>query len=140
MEGGILWNDTELGIDWDGIFKKYGITKPVLSDKDTNRITLSQLDTSFYRSSKRYLVTGSKGQLGYDIARELIARGETDILAIDKDEMDITDSEQVMKVVKEFNWDTISKIFSPSKIYTSIPFATGISTLITVVSSSPHFL
>ena len=107
MEGGILWNDPELGIDWEGIFKKYGIVDPILSDKDRDRITLSQLNTSFFRTSKRYLITGSKGQLGYDIARELVERGESNILAIDKDEMDITDSEQVMKVVKEFNPDVI---------------------------------
>ena len=25
MEGGILWNDPELNIDWDGMFKENGI-------------------------------------------------------------------------------------------------------------------
>lgn len=52
----------------------------------------------------KYLITGYKGQLGYDVKRELLKRGvkEEDILAIDKEEMDITNREEVNKVVKEF--------------------------------------
>lgn len=107
MEGGILWSDPELGIDWKGIFEKYGITEPVLSGKDQIRNTLAEADTEFLRRDKKYLITGYKGQLGYDIVRELVERGETNILAIDKDEMDITDRNQVMNVVKDFNPDVI---------------------------------
>jgi len=57
----------------------------------------------------KYLITGYNGQLGYDIKRELISRGvnETSILAVDKDEMDITNRKQVFNVVKEFNPDVI---------------------------------
>lgn len=55
----------------------------------------------------KYLITGVKGQLGYDIVRELKKRNETDILAVDVDEMDITDREQVFSVVKEYKPDTI---------------------------------
>lgn len=52
----------------------------------------------------KYLITGYKGQLGYDVKRELLKRGvsEENILAVDKDEMDITNKEEVNKVVKEF--------------------------------------
>ena len=107
MEDGILWNDPELGIDWEGIFKKYDITNPVLSGKDQARNTLAESNIEFLRHEKKYLITGYKGQLGYDIARELIERGETNILAIDKDEMDITDRDQVMKIVKDFHPDVI---------------------------------
>lgn len=107
MEGGILWNDPKLGIDWEGIFNKYGIDEPVLSGKDQVRNTFDESDVEFLRRDKKYLITGYKGQLGYDIARELVERGETNILAIDKDEMDITDREQVMKVVKEYSPDVI---------------------------------
>ena len=39
-EGGILWNDPELGIDWEGMFKKYGINKPLTSEKDSKHLTL----------------------------------------------------------------------------------------------------
>jgi dTDP-4-dehydrorhamnose reductase/dTDP-4-dehydrorhamnose 3,5-epimerase len=107
MEGGILWNDPALGIDWKGIFDKYGIGEPVLSGKDKVRNTLADSDATFLRRDKKYLITGYKGQLGYDIARELVERGETNILAIDKDEMDITDRDQVMNVIKDFNPDVI---------------------------------
>ena len=33
-EGGILWNDPDLGINWEEIFTKYNIKEPLLSDKD----------------------------------------------------------------------------------------------------------
>ena len=41
-EGGIYWNDSELGIDWDGMFKKYGIDKPITSEKDTKHLVLGK--------------------------------------------------------------------------------------------------
>lgn len=106
-EGGVLWNDPEINIPWDEIFEKYGIDKPLLSDKDRDRIPLSEADINFLRRPKRYLVTGFNGQLGYDIVRELNDRGEDDVLAIDKDEMDITDRESVMKIVKAYKPDVI---------------------------------
>jgi len=107
MEGGVLWNDPAINIPWDEYFKKYGIEKPILSDKDINRIPLSESSVSFKKESKRYLVTGFKGQLGYDIKEELNARGEFNVLAIDKDEMDITDRERVMKVISSYKPDVI---------------------------------
>ena len=57
----------------------------------------------------KYLITGYKGQLGYDVKRELLKRGvsEDTILALDKDEMDITNKEEVNRVVKDFNPDII---------------------------------
>lgn len=55
----------------------------------------------------RYLITGYNGQLGYDIVRELVSRGEKDFLATDIDEMDITNRDEVMSVVKEYNPDVI---------------------------------
>lgn len=33
-EGGIFWNDPNLGIDWEGMMKKYDIKEPLLSEKD----------------------------------------------------------------------------------------------------------
>ena len=95
LDGGIPWNDPEINIPWDEIFKEYGIDKPLLSEKDQKHKTLSESDLSFVREPRRYLVTGVNGQLGYDI------------LAIDKDEMDITDKEQVMKIVKAYNPNVI---------------------------------
>ena len=57
----------------------------------------------------KYLITGYKGQLGYDVKRELIKRevSEEDILAIDKEEMDITDSREVSKIVNDFKPNVI---------------------------------
>lgn len=55
----------------------------------------------------KYLVTGYKGQLGYDIVRELKKRGFNDIIAIDKEEMDITDYDEVMNVITKENPDVI---------------------------------
>jgi dTDP-4-dehydrorhamnose reductase/dTDP-4-dehydrorhamnose 3,5-epimerase len=107
LDGGIPWNDPEINIPWDEIFKEYGIDKPLLSEKDQKHKTLSEANLEFVREPRRYLVTGVKGQLGYDIVRELNERGEYDILAIDRDEMDITDKEQVMKIVKAYKPDVI---------------------------------
>ena len=52
FEGGIYWNDPELGIDWDGMFKKYGITNPLTSDKDSKHLILSKSPKYFeYKKS-----------------------------------------------------------------------------------------
>lgn len=55
----------------------------------------------------RYLITGSSGQLGYDIIRELEKRGEKDYLAPTSKEMDITNQEAVFEVVKAYQPDVI---------------------------------
>ena len=51
LEGGIYWNDPELGIDWEGMFDEYNIDKPLTSDKDSKHLTLSKSPKYFkYRS------------------------------------------------------------------------------------------
>ena len=107
MEGGILWNDPDIGINWDEIFKKYDISEPILSDKDRVRECLKDSDVVFKREPRRYLITGFRGQLGYDIVRELENRGEHDYLALDVDEMDITDRDRVFDVIKSYKPDVI---------------------------------
>ena len=47
-EGGIYWNDPELGIDWEGMFKKYGIDKPITSEKDTKHLVLEKSPKYFH--------------------------------------------------------------------------------------------
>lgn len=42
-DGGILWNDPQIGVLWSDIFDRYGIIKPTLSEKDTKHPTLSSL-------------------------------------------------------------------------------------------------
>lgn len=46
-EGGILWNDPDLNIDWEDIFKEYNINEPLLSEKDKMREPLSKCKTRF---------------------------------------------------------------------------------------------
>lgn len=46
----------------------------------------------------RFLVTGSKGQLGYDVIQELEKRGHQAI-GVDVEEMDITDASKVSRVI-----------------------------------------
>lgn len=107
MEDGILWNDPEIGINWDEILKKYDIEQPILSEKDKVREALAECQTVFKREKTRYLITGFKGQLGYDIVRELENRGEFEYKALDVDKMDITNRDQVLEVVKEYQPDVI---------------------------------
>ena len=70
-EDGILWNSPELNINWDEIFKEYDIKEPILSDKDKVRKSLSNTKIDFTRRAHIYLITGYRGQLGYDIKIEL---------------------------------------------------------------------
>ena len=107
MEGGILWNDSDININWNEIFAQYEINEPILSDKDRVRKTLKESKVVFNRRPRRFLITGFKGQLGYDIVRELKERGEFDYLALDKDDMDITNREQVLEIVRKYQPDVI---------------------------------
>jgi dTDP-4-dehydrorhamnose reductase len=52
------------------------------------------------KGSMKILVTGSKGQLGYDVIHELEKRGHIAV-GVDIDEMDITDPVSVERVIKE---------------------------------------
>ena len=55
----------------------------------------------------KFLITGVKGQLGYDIEKELRKRGYTNILALDRSEMDITDKDSVDKIITEYKPNVI---------------------------------
>lgn len=48
----------------------------------------------------KILVTGVKGQLGYDVIKELANRGH-EAIGVDIEEMDITDADSVYKVISE---------------------------------------
>ena len=50
LEDGILWNDEELGINWNEIFEEYNIDNPLLSEKDQKREPLSKCKTKFRRN------------------------------------------------------------------------------------------
>ena len=107
MEDGILWNDPDIGINWEEILNKYKIKEPILSPKDQARKPLKETDVNFYRKHKKFFVTGITGQLGYDIVRTLHERGEYDIYAPRFDEVDITDRNNLLKAIKEYRPDVI---------------------------------
>lgn len=54
----------------------------------------------------KVLVTGVKGQLGYDVAKELEKRG-TSVIGVDVDEMDITDEAAVRRVISKASPDAV---------------------------------
>ncbi|HOO44017.1 MAG TPA: dTDP-4-dehydrorhamnose reductase [Bacillota bacterium] len=55
----------------------------------------------------RILVTGAKGQLGFDTLKELSRRKYTDILGIDYEDLDLVDEEKTRKFVLDFKPDVI---------------------------------
>ncbi len=57
--------------------------------------------------NSKILVTGVKGQLGYDCVRELKERGYKNVLGIDKEELDITDETAVRKFICDFKPDVV---------------------------------
>jgi len=50
----------------------------------------------------RILVTGFKGQLGFDVVRELKERGFTNVRGIDREELDITDEKAVREYILNY--------------------------------------
>lgn len=55
----------------------------------------------------RILVTGVKGQLGYDCVRELESRGYTNVKGIDIDDLDLTKELDVKKYINEYKPDVV---------------------------------
>lgn len=54
----------------------------------------------------KVLVTGTKGQLGYDVVNELIGRG-IEAVGVDIEEMDITDADSVNRVIAQAAPDAV---------------------------------
>ena len=75
----------------------------------------------------KILVTGVKGQLGYDCVRELDSRGYTNVKGIDIDDLDLTKELDVKKYINEYKpdvvmhnaaWTAVDKAEdNPSKVY-----------------------
>lgn len=57
--------------------------------------------------NSKILVTGVKGQLGYDCLRELSKRGYTNVKGIDIDDLDITCEDAVYKYIYEYHPDVV---------------------------------
>lgn len=124
MEDGIPWDDPSINIDWDTIFNAYNIKKEELitSEKDklhstldekirNNELTFKRSDLKksplYYNSRCRVMVTGGAGQLGYDVIKELEKRGYKNIYAPTRQELDITNKEEVNKAMQEFKPDVV---------------------------------
>ncbi len=58
-------------------------------------------------NNKKILVTGVKGQLGYDCVKELKKRGYKNVLGIDILDLDITDENAVNKFIDEYQPDVV---------------------------------
>lgn len=55
----------------------------------------------------KILVTGVKGQLGYDCVKELTKRGYTNVKGIDIEDLDITNRDDVISYITEYNPDVV---------------------------------
>lgn len=55
----------------------------------------------------RILVTGVKGQLGYNCVKELNKRGYTDVKGIDIEDLDIADENKVLEYIKTYKPDVV---------------------------------
>ena len=75
----------------------------------------------------KILVTGVKGQLGYDCVRELTERGYINVKGIDIDDLDLTKDDDVKKYINEYKpdvvmhnaaWTAVDKAeLMPDKVY-----------------------
>ncbi len=92
----IRFDDHEIGVKWH-------IDNPILSEKDLNAPLLKDSDVDF---SIKVLVTGVKGQLGYDVVKRLNALG-IENLGVDIDDFDITNKEQTEDFISNYNPDVV---------------------------------
>ena len=88
----LRFDDPGLGIDW-------GVKNPIVSDKDRNAPPLRDSDCNF---GDKVLVTGVRGQLGYDVVKLLNEKG-IECLGVDINDFDITDERQTMGYIKKYN-------------------------------------
>ena len=55
----------------------------------------------------KILVTGVAGQLGYDVCKELAKRGYTDVVGVDREQLDLTDEAAVKSYILKLKPDVI---------------------------------
>lgn len=92
----IRFDDPEIGIDW-------GITNPILSDKDLNAPSLKDSDANF---SIKVLVTGVNGQLGHDVVRRLDVLG-IENKGVDREDFDLTNQKQTEEYIINYKPDVV---------------------------------
>lgn len=62
------------------------------------------------------LVTGAKGQLGYDVIRELEKRGYTDIIALGHEDLDLFNTSEIQKVIVKIRPDVVFHCAAYTKV------------------------
>lgn len=92
----LRYNDPSFAINWN-------VVNPILSAKDTNNKNLADTDCNF---AIKVLVTGYKGQLGFDVVKRCESLGFNAIGA-DIDDFDITDEAATYKFITECNPDIV---------------------------------
>ncbi len=93
---GIQYSDPSINVDW-------GISDPILSVKDTISPNLVDSDADF---TIKVLVTGYKGQLGYDVVKRL-NQANYECIGVDIDDFDITDESATYNYIAKYNPDVI---------------------------------
>lgn len=64
----------------------------------------------------RCIVTGAHGQLGYDVVKELKSRGYDEVFALGHSDMDITNSEEVDRIITSINPDVVFHCAAYTKV------------------------
>lgn len=95
IEWYIKTNNLNIKLDY-GKFKERPTESPCIYGDN------SKIQKIISTKSQRILVTGCKGQLGYDCINELIKRGYSNIKGIDIDDLDITKRNEVYKFIQDY--------------------------------------
>jgi dTDP-4-dehydrorhamnose reductase/dTDP-4-dehydrorhamnose 3,5-epimerase len=96
-------NDRSIRFDDPEIEVKWGIDNPILSEKDSNAPFLKDSDVAF---SIKVLVTGVKGQLGYDVLKKLNELG-IENLGVGRDDFDIINKKQTEEFIVNYRPDVV---------------------------------
>lgn len=88
-------NDLKIKLDY-GKFKERPTESPCIYGDN------SKVEQIIANKNLKILVTGVKGQLGFDCVKELNKRGYTNVLGIDREELDITDHDAVIKFITDY--------------------------------------
>lgn len=103
-DSGIIWNDKDIGINWN--FEKYGLKKEdvILSEKDTKHQSFKEYTGKYI--GENVLLTGADGQLGQDF-QKLFDKLEIKYTATDYKELDVTNREKVKEFIDKNNFTMI---------------------------------
>jgi dTDP-4-dehydrorhamnose 3,5-epimerase/reductase len=100
FDAGFAWNDPEVGIQWP----LRG--EPSLSNRDQVQPSFNEVIERVNAKPKRVLITGANGGMGSVLVKEFRSAGY-DVLATDKDTLDITNGEEVHEFMKAEKPDII---------------------------------